>query len=418
VRCLAALLLLFLSACDRGPPGTGGGGGEAGCCARKDASPSDTTPPHDVPRDAGAPSALWEPGAWHLPWREQSRPPPPACGPGEPYAAFVYDSNAGGFCSGEGWAAFGGFGSLAALRRGDPAFYGMASHDTDRMISLRCAARTMIAGVTDFRARRAALLRFTDPWSEGSVVWERPVERVGNSGVGIGWLAASDELVAFQFSSTFQQVFVGGPRGENMVVDPALNAALVGHTIEAFVADGPHLVLEAGGDVFLYTRHTGGTGTLQNLTPLPSLQSDPWVSGRYVVWLDERDGVIADGGRATDTEVYLYDIVTRAERRITHDPPDRPALQFDPRVEGDWVVWLDQRHAPQPALSPDIAPDVPREIYGFHIPTGREVPLVTGNNLVTGPMIADGTLWYNCTGGLRTPEQFEGIYRKPVPPAP
>lgn len=43
---------------------------------------------------------------------------------------------------------------------------------------------------------------------------------------------------------------------------------------------------------------------------------------------------------------------------------------------------------------------------------------MTGNNLVAGPMIADGVLWYNCAGNLRTPQQFEGVYRMPMPPPP
>ena len=58
----------------------------------------------------------------------------------------------------------------------------------------------------------------------------------------------------------------------------------------------------------------------------------------------------------------------------------------------------------------------PEEIYGYHIPTGREVPLVTGTYYLGSPMLADGDLWYTCWG--RTPQQFEGVYRMPMPPAP
>ncbi len=244
----------------------------------------------------------------------------------------------------------------------------------------------------------------------------------GDGQAGISWLVATEQFTAFVWAVPGEYaIYTGGPRGENLRPDP-LFQMIAARDIESMHADGAHMVIEASGDIYLYTRRNDSTstrtGSLENLTPLPSLQFDPWVSGRYVVWTDQRHGVRGTATALDNTEVYLYDIETRTMRRLTNDPPERPVIQLNARVEGDWVVWLDQRNSPMPNQYPDTQPEVPREVYGYHIPTGREVPLITGRNLVTDPVLVGGDLWYNCAGNLRTDEQFEGTYRVHMPAAP
>ena len=54
------------------------------------------------------------------------------------------------------------------------------------------------------------------------------------------------------------------------------------------------------------------------------------ISGNRVVYADTRNG---------NTDIYCYDLTTGDELRIT----DEPALQFNPAISGDTIVWEDWR---------------------------------------------------------------------------
>ncbi len=214
-----------------------------------------------------------------------------------------------------------------------------------------------------------------------------------------------------------QTLLVGAANGSALERDPVLDDAVRGRFIEEMQADDDHLVMEIAGDIYLYTRGAPGTpSTVENLTRSPSMQFDPWVSGRYVVWTDQRHGPSGTAWQLDNTEVYLYDLETRLERRITNDPPERPVIQHYARVSGDWIVWADQRNSGLPNTYP-VAGNVPLylEVYGYHIPTGREVPLVTGRNMLGAIALQRGELWYNCS--ILSP-RADGVYRMPMPAMP
>ena len=68
----------------------------------------------------------------------------------------------------------------------------------------------------------------------------------------------------------------------------------------------------------------------------PADQVNPDISGNIIVWQDKRND---------DGDIYMYNLETGTEKRITNDP----AIQFDPRVCGSRIVWVDMRNG-----NPDI----------------------------------------------------------------
>jgi len=63
----------------------------------------------------------------------------------------------------------------------------------------------------------------------------------------------------------------------------------------------------------------------------PNACSPPDVDGDRIVWGDERNG---------NADVYLYDLATDTEHQITTDS----VHQWRPHISGDRIVWTDDRH--------------------------------------------------------------------------
>lgn len=80
-------------------------------------------------------------------------------------------------------------------------------------------------------------------------------------------------------------------------------------------------------DIFLLDL---ATGEERRLTTNEANQQDPRIAGDHVVWVDERSG---------NPDVFLYDLVTGEERRLTSDD----ARQINPDVSSELVVWEDWR---------------------------------------------------------------------------
>lgn len=363
-------------------------------------------------RDVPWPLPPWSAGGWHLPWRVNSHTPPPACGPGQPLPVFFHNAAASGFCATAGWITTGAYGTRSAYD-----FLGRSSvlsTSDGGGINIGCAGASLVAGITDDASATTAFFRFSDPWAVGEPLWSAPLVRPIAAGArvhgGIGEVVASDQLLAFTLFDQFDRstLWVGGPRGENIhQLDLAQNV-LLGRRVERLQADGPHITMMAEGDIVLYTRGLDGSDAIENLTADAPGQWDSWISGRYVVWIDQRDQAAGDPTLMNNPEVYLYDLTTRERRRITHDLDDRPAIQAQPMVYGDWIVWVDQRHAPRPNLEDALAP---KEVYGYQISSSREVALIPGSLLLASPVLTAQGLYYACAN-LR-PTRSEGTYLVP-----
>jgi beta propeller repeat protein/cysteine-rich repeat protein len=86
----------------------------------------------------------------------------------------------------------------------------------------------------------------------------------------------------------------------------------------------------------------------------PATQASPDISGTRIVWHDLRH---------EDWEIYLYDIATEQETRITDDPGD----QLYPSVSGTNIVWCDDR-------------DGGTSVYLHDLLTGSQRPIVVTNS--------------------------------------
>lgn len=112
-------------------------------------------------------------------------------------------------------------------------------------------------------------------------------------------------------------------------------------------------------DIYMFDLSTGEETQMTNL---PSVQDRPAISGDRIVWADSRNG---------DFDIYLRDLSdpTRAETRITTDP----AHQYAPAISGDRIVWTDSRHRTgEGVLGPT---DV--DIYLYDLSTGQETRITS-----------------------------------------
>lgn len=116
-------------------------------------------------------------------------------------------------------------------------------------------------------------------------------------------------------------------------------------------------------DVYLYTISSGETTCISSETARPRSLA---ISGDYVVWEDLRD---------RQGDIYLYQISTGEERAVCTDW----ASQRRPDVSGDRIVWTDRRHEND-------------DVYLYNITTGEEraltsAPADEGSASIDGDLI-------------------------------
>jgi hypothetical protein len=62
------------------------------------------------------------------------------------------------------------------------------------------------------------------------------------------------------------------------------------------------------------------------------------IDGDIVVWLDQRDWPLGSHFDPNNPEVHMKNSRTGVVQRITHDLAPNPVTQDDPVVEGDWIA--------------------------------------------------------------------------------
>ena len=87
------------------------------------------------------------------------------------------------------------------------------------------------------------------------------------------------------------------------------------------------------------------TGEVRQLTNDGHRKSDAVISGNLVAWTDQRREIETTDNNSTDgrglaDDVFVLDLDTGEQRRITEVPAERHGLRFS----GDWLVWQDNRN--------------------------------------------------------------------------
>jgi beta propeller repeat protein len=109
------------------------------------------------------------------------------------------------------------------------------------------------------------------------------------------------------------------------------------------------------------------TGVVKQLTTEEHAQMTPRIYGDTVIWLDARN-------QDTDKlpfsyDIFAYDLKTDEETRITANTTANHQLA----ISGSLVVWSDMRHADMSITShPDNYPGYNSEIYIYDLATGEE----------------------------------------------
>ena len=130
-------------------------------------------------------------------------------------------------------------------------------------------------------------------------------------------------------------------------------------------------------DVYKYDLLNGDE---KKLTNAPGAQGYPAISGRYVVWQDNRDYI---GSSKTQFDVYLYDLETGEERKINQHTGYNQSLQ----IQGNHVVWIDNS-------------DTNYNVYLYDIETGIEKKITGPQAQASGAQISGGQIaWMDGRNG-------------------
>jgi TolB protein len=133
-------------------------------------------------------------------------------------------------------------------------------------------------------------------------------------------------------------------------------------------------------------------GEVQQITDDQNAQTEPRIYGDTIIWLDNRHGTGERYPYPQPLDVYAYDLSAGEERRIT--AATTAEGYGHPAISGSFVVWADGRHAdPEVIRHASNEPDYNNEIYVYDLTTDEErrvtsypgndrYPAIDGNRIV------------------------------------
>ena len=119
------------------------------------------------------------------------------------------------------------------------------------------------------------------------------------------------------------------------------------------------------------------TGEQRRITDVPANRNHLRISGSWLVWQDNRNELQE---RRERYDIYAYDLSDGREIPVAV----APGHQRQPAIHGDVVVWSDNRNSPQIGTRAEGCHNLPDrrcDIYSYNLATGEEKLLAqTGNN--------------------------------------
>ncbi len=170
---------------------------------------------------------------------------------------------------------------------------------------------------------------------------------------------------------------------------------------------------DISGDIIVWEDNSHGSGDVYaringNVVPISTAtgaQIRPAIDGQRIVWIDYRH---------TNTEIYLYDLSTETEIRITNDT----VRQYYPDISGDYIVWLETDSNNQ------------RKLYYYSISEQRKTFIADVNRLSAYPRIynklvvwsdnpsgVDRVYIYHIDTGQKEVIEYEPLYGSQLTPA-
>jgi hypothetical protein len=113
------------------------------------------------------------------------------------------------------------------------------------------------------------------------------------------------------------------------------------------------------------------TGKIQKITDDEHVQEGALISGETIVWLDDRHGTGEPYPYPAPLDIYAFNLATGEEKRITAASTAEGYGYL--AISGDLIVWSDSRHAdPEVKNRPSNVADYNNEIYVYDLTTGQE----------------------------------------------
>ncbi len=145
-------------------------------------------------------------------------------------------------------------------------------------------------------------------------------------------------------------------------------------------------------EIFMYTISTGREINISNNS---SLQWYPGIWENNIVWTDLRNGTgVSVLGPYYNTDIYLYNITSKVTQQITSDTSDQEGA----RIYGRYILWNDFRNGGRQSNGYPKGVDV----YMYDMATGKEKRVTWSSANDSGGMLAgDRIIWYSQRDGVK-----------------
>lgn len=290
--------------------------------------------------------------------------------------------------------------------------------------AIACAGHDSVLFVNDVHCYQAAVLRWNSPLTNrtASVLF---------SSIGVRPRDAKPYWNPGWYSPTATESFAAWIFAENGYYGVLHMMPFSDNVLRRYIpAAGPDGAvvnnLRSSGNRLLFMQDGGGHGqdlwlwTLGESSPQPLVVEDydqfsATIVGNTVVWTDARHGR-GDVIDKDNPEIYWLDLTERIQHRLTNTSAN-PTLKGFPDANDDWIIWLDARNntdstgAPAPNAG-DFRSVRRAELFGYHRPSGRMLPIYTGNVLAGPPRILGNYVYFDCALDAVS---NRALYRIPLP---